>query len=176
MTILYSIKQLDRDDAEDWATLRHAALLERPLAFGASIPDDSSSFVEFILARLDATADSVVFGAFVDRTMVGIVGIRRDTGEKERHKSFIWGMYVKATHRGNGVGDSLLAAAIQHARAEPGVEQIHLSVSDVAPDARKLYEKHGFRAWGREPHALCWEGRYADETHMLLELRSLISY
>jgi RimJ/RimL family protein N-acetyltransferase len=171
--ILYTVRQLDCDDAEDWAVLRREALLERPLAFGASIPDDPTSLVDFILARLEATADSVVFGAFVDRTMVGIVGIRCDPGEKERHKSFIWGMFVRATHRGNGVGGSLLAAAIQHARAELGVEQIHLSVSDVAPDAHKLYEKHGFRAWGREPHALCWKGRYADEIHLVLELRSI---
>jgi RimJ/RimL family protein N-acetyltransferase len=170
--ILYTIRQLDRDDAQDWAVLRREALLERPLAFGASIPDDTTSFVEFILARLEAAADSVVFGAFVDRTMAGIVGIRRDMGEKERHKSFIWGMYVRATHRGNGMGGGLLATAIQHARAERGVEQIHLSVSDVAPDARKLYEKNGFRAWGREPHALFWEGRYADEIHLVLDLRS----
>jgi GNAT superfamily N-acetyltransferase len=168
--ILYTVRRLDRDDAEDWATLRHEALLDRPLAFGAALPDDPKSLVDFIRSRLAETADSVVFGAFVDRTMVGIVGIRRDSGAKERHKSFIWGMYVTAPHRGNGVGGRLLATAIQHARTEPGVEQIHISVSDVAPDALKLYEQNGFRAWGREPRALCWAGCYADEIHLVLDL------
>jgi RimJ/RimL family protein N-acetyltransferase len=172
MTTTSTVRRLDRDDAPAWAVLRHAALLERPLAFGASVPDAPQVLVEFGRSRLAETADSAVFGAFVDRSLIGMVGIRRDAGEKERHKSFIWGMYVTTTQRGRGVGGKLLAAAIHHARTELGVEQIHLAVSDVAPDAYKLYERNGFRAWGRAPRALHCAGSYADEIHMLLDLRS----
>jgi RimJ/RimL family protein N-acetyltransferase len=51
------------------------------------------------------------------------------------------------------------------------VELVHLAVSEVAGDARKLYESLGFQEWGREPRALYWDGRYADESHMVLDLR-----
>ena len=171
MTTTCTVRKLDHDDAEAWASLRREALESHPLAFGASVPDDPKFLVEFILARLDSTEESAVFGAFTDRAVVGIAGIRRDTGKKERHKAFIWGMYVTAGSRRCGAGEMLLRRGIQEARSWPGVEQVHLAVSDVATDARRLYEKHGFQEWGREPRALCWEGRCADETHMVLDLR-----
>jgi GNAT superfamily N-acetyltransferase len=171
MTTICTVRRLDRGDAEAWAALRREALVSHPLAFGASIPDDPKFLVEFILARLDSTTESAVFGAFANKSMVGIVGIRRDLGKKERHKSSIWGMYVTAGNRRGGIGKMLLHTAIQQARSYLGVEQIHLSVSDVATDARKLYEKNGFQSWGREPRALYWQGCYADETHMILKLQ-----
>lgn len=79
-------------------------------------------------------------------------------------------MYVTAASRRRGVGGKLLDAAIQEASSWPGVEQIHLAVSDVAAEARRLYERAGFQEWGREPRALFWHGRYADEIHMVLSL------
>ena len=65
----------------------------------------------------------------------------------------------------------LLRTAILQARSWAGVEQAHLAVSEVAGGARRLYERNGFQEWGREPRALCWEGRWADESHMVLDLR-----
>jgi ribosomal protein S18 acetylase RimI-like enzyme len=90
---------------------------------------------------------------------------------KERHKAVIWGMYVAAETRRRGTGGMLLQTAIQYGRSWPGVEQIHLAVSEVATEARRLYERNGFKEWGREPRAICWDGRCADESHMFLDLR-----
>jgi GNAT superfamily N-acetyltransferase len=102
--------------------------------------------------------------------MIGIVGIVRETTKKEQHKSRIWGMYVTASHRRGGAGALLLQAAIAHARGWQGVIQVGLSVTDVADGARRLYERHGFQAWGSEPRSICAEGQYADETYMMLDL------
>ena len=171
MTTGCTVRKLNHEHAEAWALLRREALECHPLAFGASVPDDPKLLVEVILKRLDSTEESAVFGAFTGGSMVGIVGIRRHPGKKELHKSVIWGMYVAASARRCGAGEMLLRRAIQQARSWRGVEQVHLAVSDVATDARRLYEKIGFQEWGREPRALCWEGSCADETHMLLDLR-----
>lgn len=171
MATVCNVRRLVRDDAFSWATLRREALAAHPLAFG-SVPDDPKFLIEFILTILDATEESSVFGAFADKAIVGIVGIRRETGKKERHKSSLWGMYVSAGYRHGGIGEMLLRAAIQEARSwsYPQVELVHLSVSEIAMEARRLYERIGFQAWGCEPRALCWEGRYADEIHMVLDL------
>lgn len=164
------VRKLDSDDAEAWAALRREALEAHPLAFGASIPDDPTLLVEFIRTRLASSEESTVFGAFIDVSLVGIIGVLRNTGRKERHKALIWGMYVTAGSRQMGAGEMLLLAAIEQARSWVGVKQVHLAVSEVAIEARRLYERNGFQAWGREPRALCLDGRCADETHMVLDL------
>ena len=171
MTTICIVRKLDRDDAEAWASLRREALEAHPLAFGATIPEDPKTLVESFLARLTSNEESAVFGAFIDDSLTGIAGIRRNPGGKERHKALIWGMYVTAGSRRKGVGAMLLRTAIRQARSWAGVEQVHLAVSEVAEGARRLYERNGFQEWGREPRALCWEGRWVDESHMVLDLR-----
>jgi GNAT superfamily N-acetyltransferase len=171
MTTICTIRKLDRDDAEGWASLRQEALEAHPLALGASIPEDPKILVESFLARLTSNEESAVFGAFIGDSLIGIAGIRRNPSEKERHKALVWGMYVTAGSRRKGVGDMLLRTAIRQARSWAGVELVHLAASEVAEGARRLYERNGFQEWGREPRALCWEGRWADESHMVLDLR-----
>ena len=171
MTGACTVRQLDREDADAWASLRREALETHPLAFGASIPDDPRFVVDLALARIAASDDSAIFGAFIGVSLVGMVGVLRKSAEKERHKALIWGMYVTHAWRRRGAGVMLLRTAIQHAKSWAGVEQIHLAVTEVSQDARRLYERHGFREWGREPRAFCWGGRCTDSTHMVLELR-----
>ena len=77
-------------------------------------------------------------------------------------------MYVSAKNRRAGIGEMLLRAAIDRVRSYPEIELIHISVSEVATEAISLYERIGFKSWGREPHGLCWEGRYADDIHMVM--------
>jgi len=150
--------------------LRREALEAHPLAFGASVPEDISVLAESVRPRLSPNDESAVFGAFDAGFLIGIVGIVRNTGIKEHHKSLIWGMYVTAGSRRRGVGELLMRAALEQARSWSGIELVHLAVSGTADDARRLYERLGFQEWGREPRALCWQGCFADEVHMVLDL------
>jgi hypothetical protein len=43
-------------------------------------------------------------------------------------------------------------------------------VTETASTAKRLYERAGFRSWGREPRALHWKGHFVDEDHLVLEL------
>lgn len=164
------VRLLHKDDAEAWALVRREALEAHPLAFGASVPEELSALAEAVRPRLSPNDESAVFGAFDGDSLIGIVGIVRNAGIKERHKSLIWGMYVTARSRRRGVGALLVRAAIEQARSWPGVELVHLAVSETAADAKRLYERLGFQEWGREPRALVWGGRFADELHMVLDL------
>jgi len=66
------------------------------------------------------------------------------------------------------VGRALVAAAVEAARAMPGVERLALSVDVENAPARALYEAMGFAAWGTEHDAFRVAGTPLDEMHMAL--------
>ena len=163
------IRQLDLPDADAFIALRREALETEPLAFGASVEDDVALVPESVRATLGNREERAIFGRFDDAALVGMIALMRASKVKERHKAMIWGMYVTPRARGRGAGRALLDAAIARAR-EWGLEQVHLSVTDAAPRAGRLYEAAGFRQWGRAARSLHWKGRFADEIHLVLEL------
>jgi RimJ/RimL family protein N-acetyltransferase len=103
--------------------------------------------------------------------LIAAAGIMRARSPKFAHRASIWGVFVEPAHRGKGLGQAVIAAAIDLARTWPGVDYIDLGASGAAPEAQRLYERLGFAAWGREPEATEIGGRRYDEIHMTLRLR-----
>jgi ribosomal protein S18 acetylase RimI-like enzyme len=163
------IRELRDDDVEAYVALRREALQESPLAFASSPRDDRFSSPEAVREQLGRAPEAVLLGAF-QGLLVGAVGLYRDRHVKASHKVHLWGMYVTPSQRGRGLASQLLAAALRHAEALPGVTWVQLAVSSAAPAAQRLYERAGFQAWGTEPAALCHEGRTLVEVHMALRL------
>ena len=96
--------------------------------------------------------------AFADDEPAGIGGLGRldgTTGEIRR-------MYVVPDHRGKGIGRAILVALEDHARSL-GYERIRLETGNMAPEAIRLYESHGYEpipCWGpfaSDPKSLCFE-------------------
>jgi RimJ/RimL family protein N-acetyltransferase len=79
-------------------------------------------------------------------------------------------MYVSPQWRGQGTGTRLLAAALAHARNLAGVRAVHISVTEAAPAAQRLYERAGFRVWGTEPDSIQVGEQLLSEYHMILRL------
>lgn len=169
------IRRLREADAESYVALRRQGLLEAPLAFGASPEDDTAASAEAVCDRLRKGPEWVILGAFQDG-LIGAVGLMRDRSVKASHKAHVWGMYVAPGQRGHGVGAELLQAALEHARALPGLSWVHLAVTSAAPQARRLYERAGFEVWGTEPEALRHDGRAVVEYHMALPLGREVSF
>lgn len=165
------IRRLRADDAAILVAVRAEALVQEPLAFGSSPTDDRARSLEFVGTALADEDEQAVFGAYDGDALVGMVGLVRGSTVKERHKAHIWGMYVRRTSHGKGMGRALSRAAIAHARTWPDVERVQLSVTSASDAARTLYESEGFRVWGTEVRALAWEGRFVDELHLVLDLR-----
>jgi len=163
------IRPLEEADAEALAAFRRESLMEVPLAFASSPEDDFAASIDVVRAHLRRTPEQFVAGAF-DPELVGMAGLYRDRHVKASHKAHLWGMYVASSHRGRGIGADLLRATLDHARTLPGVTRVHLCVSSVAPQARRLYERAGFELWGTEPDALRHGGEAATDYHMALHL------
>lgn len=165
-----TIRALLADDVPALITLRREALETAPLAFGSSPEDDARGLSEtFMRASLADIDGSAVIGAFDGPRLVGMAGVMREAKAKARHRAFIWGMYVTPAFRRAGVGAALVAGAVDRARGWDGVVQVGLSATEAAEGAARLYERAGFRAWGVEPRALCWEGEFVGERHFVLE-------
>jgi ribosomal protein S18 acetylase RimI-like enzyme len=167
---MISIRNLGVADAPEFLRLRRLALELEPHSFAASVEDDRALDSDFLESALRDPAQAIV-GAFAP-DLVGVVGICRDRLIKARHKAHIWGMYVSPEGRGKGTGRLLMEAALDWARRQPGVTQVHLVVSTRTPVARKLYSSLGFSTWGLEPAALRINGELIDDEHMVKRLES----
>jgi RimJ/RimL family protein N-acetyltransferase len=100
--------------------------------------------------------------------MVGQAGFSRYRGAKVRHKGMIWGVYVTAAARGQGVAKAMLTLLLDRVRRHTGLEQVLLSVAVSQVAARQLYTALGFEVYGDERHALKVGDSYVDEEHRVL--------
>jgi ribosomal protein S18 acetylase RimI-like enzyme len=99
-----------------------------------------------------------------------MAGFYRETGPKTRHKGHVWGVYVTAALRGQGVGRRLMETLLACAMHIPGLEQIHLAVTSAQAPAAGLYRSLGFEPFAREVKALKLGERYIDEDFFVLWL------
>lgn len=156
-----AIRRLGAADAPAYRAIRLEGLERHPEAFGASFEEEALHPLSWFEGRL---ASSAVFGAFEGEALLGVAGLGVQGSAKQAHKGFLWGMYVRPEARGGGIGAALVEAVLAHARGR--VERVDLRVVTVNETARRLYERHGFTAYGTERHALKLGDRYYDEVMM----------
>lgn len=167
------IRLLEETDANVYRALRLRALREDPEAFGSTYEERAqrplSEFAEQLLPGGEPP-ERFTLGAYVAGALAGSVTVRRQQGTKERHKGVLTAMFVAPERRGQGLGRTLVEAAVERARLMPGVEQMLLSVVTTNAAARALYLATGFEPYGLERRALKHNGRYYDEDLMVLWL------
>jgi ribosomal protein S18 acetylase RimI-like enzyme len=170
-----SIRPLTLDDWPAWWSLRLSALADHPDAFGSDYDETLAAGEQAARTRFAPNSNDArnqLFGAFTDEgILVGVAGIVGNDRRKQRHRVFIWGVYVVPEARGMGAGEALIRACVDHARAVDGVLQVHLTVASHNQSAVRLYERLGFARYGREPRALILpDGTHVDEDLMVLFL------
>jgi ribosomal protein S18 acetylase RimI-like enzyme len=166
------IRPLTSSDSEAYRQLRLAGFREASHAFCQSFEDEQSLPAEYFKSCIGDEPEHVTFGAFDGEKLVGIATLKRDKRSKARHKGFIHTMYVAPEARRRGLAEAMLAAAIERARAMPGLEQLHLWVlNPETSGARPLYLKLGFLAQGPVVRDdLVIDGKYVDAEYMVLRL------
>ncbi len=133
------LRPLTDADASEFQRLRLQGLQESPSSFGSSHEEEAHKTPDQVQQHIAGSVERVFLGLFTGTELVGMVGVGREQGLKERHIAFIRSMYVAPQARGQGAGQQLLAAALQQAWSWEGVEQVTLSVT-ASNDAAKSPE------------------------------------
>lgn len=166
------IRDIQLTEAESFWTLRLEALLNHPTAFGSSYEEAKETPMEVVRERMISNENQFVLGAYSGESnrLVGMVGFKRETSVKMRHKAFIWGMYVTLEYRQLGVGRLLMEELLTRASAMNGLEIVMLTVVTSNVSASRLYRSLGFETNGVERCALQVNGVCIDEEHMAKRL------
>jgi GNAT superfamily N-acetyltransferase len=118
----------------------------------------------------DTFPQGFIMAAFENGRLLGTAGFKREDTFKERHRGWIWAVYVRPEGRGKGISRELMIRLIEEARKIDGLEIISLIVSLTQPEARTLYTSLGFFTTG-----LILKGfKLADNSYIDLEDMMLI--
>ncbi len=139
--------QLIRLSPDDWPLLRDVrlrALADAPGAFGSTWAREREFDEKMWRSRLDP-ADGPELAVLDGDRAVAVVGSFTDGAEPAT--VHLVSMWVDPAYRGSGAADDLINGFVDDARAA-GRRQIELTVVDTNVAARRVYDRHGFRATG----------------------------
>lgn len=165
------VRPLTRSDVGEFRALRLRAIEDSPAAF-LQTSDDFAAMTALELEKwIEQSEDRVTVGAFdSEGRLIGLAGIKRDGGFKNRHKAMVWGVFVSPEARRIGAGRTMMEALFEEARKREGLLQLHLAVAESQTSARALYERLGFWCYGKEPRAVRVGEEFFDEYLMFLDL------
>lgn len=165
------IRRLEISDAPVYRELRLRGLRDHPDAFTSSFEEENLRSLAETEKRLSPTSDTVMWGAYVEGSLAGVVGMTRETRLKNQHKATLVAMYVAPEYGGQGLGLALVNTVVQTAKTS-GVELLVLTVTDTNRQAAALYARAGFASFGVEPDAIRVNGVPFGKQHMYLQLTS----
>ena len=122
-----------------------------------------------VLAECAAADNSVFLVAEAGEKIVGTLNCKGGSRRAIRHAAVL-GMSVDREWRNQGVGQLLMARAIEWARGTGIVSRIELAVFARNEMAIHLYRKFGFEVEGRRRKAVCRDGEHLDDYIMSLLL------
>lgn len=154
--------------AGDYRALMLEAYALHPDAFSSSVAERAALPLSWWQARLseEPLAAQQVLGVFQDGGLAGVAGLTFESREKLRHKATLFGMYVPARCRQQGLGRRLVQAVLAQAAGRPGVRLVQLTVTQGNDAASALYARCGFVPYGVEPYAVAAGTAYVAKIHM----------
>lgn len=164
------VRVLTEEDVNDFREVRLKGLKTDSSAFGSTYERENNFTTEKFKQRLESSDSKFVVGGFIDKKLVCIATFIRNSGQKDKHKSMLVGMYCEKEYRGTGIAKSVVDLILEKARNIEGLEIINLMVVSENIRAKTFYESFGFKKYGTEPKAMFDGSKYYDEDLMYLEV------
>lgn len=167
-------RKLTSDDAAAFREIRVEMCRLHPEAF-AQTPEEVSKMSKEQCrewwAPSDVFPEKFVLAAFEGKRIIGTAAFHREEMLKERHRAFVWSVYVRPDARGKRISKLLMQKIIDEAREMEGLEILSLTVSLPQTSARTLYTSLGFFTTGLILHGYKLpDGSYIDHEEMILWL------
>jgi ribosomal protein S18 acetylase RimI-like enzyme len=141
---LVEVVRLSASRWRDFRDLRLAALKSDPSAYGSSFEEEKTLAESEWRRRIQST----LFALSDDRP-IGMIVYVLNKRLKTKHIAEIYGFYVNADHRGEGVGTRLLEHALSLIRRNKRIVKVKLAVNPEQRVAVRMYKKAGFVVTGR---------------------------
>ncbi len=166
------VQPLDRTHAAAYRELMLEGYDRHPEAFTSSVQERVSLPLSWWAKRLQHGPDvsQVVLAGLERERLAGVAGMRFEQRSKKRHIATLFGMYVREAYRRSGLGEALVVASLDAARARSEVRVVQLTVTEGNQAAQALYERCGFTSFGVEPYAVAVEDGYRAKVHMWREV------
>lgn len=152
-------------DRDGLRALRLQALETEPSAFGKSVEEEAAE----PMIHFDRWIDNAyIAGAFDGPRLVGTASIGQQKRRKHRHVWDLGAVYVSPAYRGQGAAIKLMTLALEHVRQDAAL--CVLTVNAANTHAITLYERFGFKVYGRLNRSIFDNGVYHDELLMVHEI------
>ena len=159
------IRKLNSGDWEIYKELRLEALQKDAEAFGSSYEESLKKTNEEWKKPLENQKNNIMVAFYGDK-VIGMVGANQESGQKTKHVAYVWGVYVNADHRGQGVAKKIMKTLLDEIMKNKEIEKINLNVNTTQNGAISLYEKLGFEIVGTLHKELKIGDKYFDEYMM----------
>ncbi len=130
------------------------------------------SETKYLQEQLEKIAknQSVQLLAFSGGKLMGISEI--DMKDKVEESEGVFGISLLEEYRGEGAGKKLMELVIKEVEENiPHLRIVTLGVFANNPVARDLYEKLGFKEYGRLPGGVLYKGQYVDHVYMYKQVK-----
>lgn len=153
-----SLQWLDSRHYALFELLRIQALTVASDAFGETIEEFLIKKSHFSLGKPSTDHHGIV-GAFEGEKLIGMLGFYVKDNIKEKHKVYLWGLFVLTGYRNQGIGTLLLKWMVDYC-VNKSVEQILVPVITPNKKAIYFYKKNGFKRLSSEKKAFLKDNHY----------------
>ena len=140
---VFKIDNLPSSRWKECRNLRLEALQAVPIAFGSSYEEERSLSENEWRSRIE----NAIF-ALENDIPIGMIVTIVETNKIAERVANIFGVYVKNSHRGKGVGHQLITETIKKLKEDHRILKVKLAVNSNLQPAINLYKKAGFKEVG----------------------------
>lgn len=139
------------------------------LTFGENELSIAIDQQEHIVTSLNNSDNSIMVVALLNNEIIGLASFRGGERKRVRHAGE-FGVTVRRSAWGLGIGDALMRSIIDWAKDTQVIRKINLRVRSDNEKAIRLYEKFGFIREGILTRDYCIEGEFFDSIQMGLAI------